>query len=172
VQVNADRSIWIKWQRLATSSIVGQNADEFLIPNRTDCLTFLSTGLCRGQGQQDVGVLQALNRAGLTKSAGARPDPRPGVLRSSQLHAVLQDLERRRPWASCSANCRPRSASSVCSAQRRVGDEGQRRPTGGRRGRPLEQCGGSGGEVMYLGHSGGPRCPGPWSSASSSYGAG
>jgi hypothetical protein len=42
------------WHRLAT------NADESLIPNRTDCLTFLSTGWCRGHGQEDGSILQAL----------------------------------------------------------------------------------------------------------------
>ena len=75
----------------------------------------------------------------------------PAFLARHQPHAVLQDLERRRPRASCSANCRaPRCQQRLLRRSARAGDEGQRRPTGGRRGRPLEQCGDSGSEVMYL----------------------
>jgi hypothetical protein len=44
VQVTADNRIW---DQVASSSSnwhrLDRNADEFLIPNRTDCLVFLST---------------------------------------------------------------------------------------------------------------------------------
>jgi hypothetical protein len=45
----------------------------------------------------------------------------------------------------------PKRQQRLLERSARARDQGQRRPTGGRRGRPLEQLDRSGGEVVHLG---------------------
>src|SRR5829696_312386 len=84
-------------QQLASA---GENADEFLIPNRTDCLAFLSPGLSRGHGQQDGSALHTLQPV-----PGGRDlqvvvlTKLPALLARHQPHPALQDLQRRCPRA-------------------------------------------------------------------------
>jgi hypothetical protein len=74
------------WHRLA------RNADQFLIPNRTDCLAFLSPACVATTVKGRRHPPSSSTGAGWTGSAGGRPDPTPSVRRWGTVGLLVSHL--------------------------------------------------------------------------------